>query len=158
MSDLLQCTVIHQGVPIGTVDLEMLGAQGLGTLTPLPAYQSIRWRILFAGALGREARVELLTRQADAVPSHPVIAKAALPFELLDWRGATVPANVVRLVELRTRPGVTVLVDFRAEGVGELASIAPPPAALADAIPPVRIDESTPARGMVDHPSSQRDV
>jgi hypothetical protein len=37
---------------------------------------------------------------------------AALTFELWDERGVYVPATVVRLVELKTRPGVTVFVAF----------------------------------------------
>lgn len=142
MSDVVPCTVTHHGVPIGTVDLEVLGTQGLGTLTPLPAYKSVRAWILLAGALGREARVELLTRQADAVPSHPLIAKAALAFELVDQRGAALPTDVVRLVELQTRPGVTVLADLRTDAAGKVAFMVPPLVAPGDAISLHRIDES----------------
>lgn len=40
MNSVLPCTVMHRGVPIGTVELEVVGEQGLGTLTPLPVGRS----------------------------------------------------------------------------------------------------------------------
>ena len=121
MSILLDCSVTHLGVPIGRVDLEIGDTQALGTLSPLPAYELVRPRILAAGRLGPAARVELLTLQADRSPSHPAIAAAALTLELWDSQGAQIQVDMVRLVELETQPGVTLLAELRTTAAGQPA-------------------------------------
>lgn len=109
----MRLSVTHRGVPVGFVDLEVDDHQGVGTLEPEPAYHAIAPVLRLAGVLGARARTELLTLDADATPSQPALEKAAaLTFELWDEHGVYVPATVVRLVELKTRPGVTVFVEF----------------------------------------------
>ena len=109
----MRLTVTHQGVPVGVVDLEVDDHQGIGTLEPEPAYETIAPLLWLAAALGPHARTELLTLGPEVAPSQPALQPAAsLTFELWDERGVYVPATVVRLVELKTRPGVTVFVEF----------------------------------------------
>jgi hypothetical protein len=109
----MRLTVTHEGVPIGVVDLDVDDHQGIGTLEPAPAYEAIAPTLWLAAALGARARTELLTLEPDAPPSEPALEKAAaLTFELWDERGVYVPTTVVRLVELKTRPGVTAFVEF----------------------------------------------
>jgi hypothetical protein len=110
---MIRYRVTHEGVPIGLVDLEMDDHQGVGTLEPEPAYEALAPALRSVAALGARARTELMTLPLDAKPSKPEMQRAAaLSFELWDERGAYVPATVVRLVELTTRPGVTVFVEF----------------------------------------------
>lgn len=105
--------VTHEGVPVGLVDLEVDDHQGVGTLDPSAAYEALAPTLRAAAALGARARTELMTLPLDAEPSQPEMQQAAaLAFELWDERGAYVPATVVRMVELATRSGVTVFVEF----------------------------------------------
>jgi len=113
MGPSLQCTVTHQGVPIGLVTLEVDERRGLGALEPAPAYEAVRPLILEVSRLGPMARVELLVLPPDAPVSSSAIGKAALEFELTDMLGAPIATDAVRLVELNSRPGVTVLAQFR---------------------------------------------
>ena len=109
----MRLTVTHQGVPVGVVDLDIDDHQGVGTLERAPAYESIAPVLWVAAAQGARARTELLTLDAEGTPSLPGLEKAAaLTFEVWDERGVYVPTAVVRLVELKTRPGITVFVEF----------------------------------------------
>ena len=109
----MRVTVTHEGVPVGLVNLEVDDHQGIGTLEPEPGYEAIAPALWLAAALGPRARTELLTLGPEAPPTQPAMQQAAsLTFELWDERGVYVPATVVRLVELKTRPGVTVFVEF----------------------------------------------
>lgn len=110
---MIRYRVTHDGVPVGLVDLDVDDHQGVGSLEPTPAYEALAPALRSVAALGARARTELMTLPLDAEPSNPEMQLAAsLTFELWDERGAYVPATVVRLVELTTRPGVTVFVEF----------------------------------------------
>ena len=128
MDHILNCTITHLGVPIGTVALEMGERQGLGTLDPFPGYDALRPIIQSVSRLGAKARVELLTLPPDVGPDTSAVGPAAsLAFELWDDRGGYVPVDVVRLVELQSRPGITVLVEFGRAGAAVPARNARPP-------------------------------
>jgi hypothetical protein len=100
-------------VPIGAVDLEIGTHRGTGTLSPLAGYEAIAPILRAAADLEAAARSMLLILPAEATPSSPALqAAAALTFELWDEQGVYVPATTVRLVELATRPGVTVFAEF----------------------------------------------
>ncbi|HEX5409326.1 MAG TPA: hypothetical protein VFW89_06110 [Gemmatimonadaceae bacterium] len=113
-------TVTHQGVPVGTVDLAIGTHQGVGTLDTLPGYQAVAPTLGAAARLGRVARSALLVMPSDGSTPFPELAEvqraAALTFELWDERGTYVPATMIRMVRLRTRPGITVFVDFGEAG------------------------------------------
>lgn len=102
------CTVLHHGVPIGTVEL---GDRELaaGTMSPTKGYAGIR-PIIQAGS---EALLQLgffgaaaQTRPAD---STALAAAAALTFELADAEGRDVPATFVNLIEAPEDDRVVVL-------------------------------------------------
>jgi len=102
-------------VPIGTVELEIGTHQGIGTLNPLAGYEAVAPILRAAADLGPAARAALLVLPTDATPSRRALqTAAALVFELWDEQGVYVPASTVRLVELATRPGVTVFAEFGA--------------------------------------------
>jgi hypothetical protein len=128
MEASLQCTVTHQGVPIGLVTLDVDERRGLGTLQPSPAYDAVRPLIQDVARLGPMARVELLVLPPDAPVSSPAIGKAALEFDLVDMLGSSIPTEAVRLVELHSRPGVTVLAQFRRAPAAVPARTRVPPA------------------------------
>ncbi|HEX8715414.1 MAG TPA: hypothetical protein VF722_00450 [Gemmatimonadaceae bacterium] len=113
-------TVTHQGVPVGTVELEIGTRQGLGTLDPLDGYATVAPTLRAAARFGGVARSALLVMPTDGsapFPALPALQRAAaLTFELRDERGGYVSATMIRLVELRTRPGVTVFVEFGEAG------------------------------------------
>ena len=124
----MRYTVTHRGVPVGTVDLEIGTTQALGSLEPAPAYEAIRPIIQDASRLGAEARTELFVLPADAEPrSRGLNPAASLVFGLEDEHGAQVAVDVVRLVELQVRPGVTVFVEFKHAASDVLAPRRPAP-------------------------------
>jgi len=115
-------TVTHEGVPIGKVELEIGARQGIGSLEPSPAYESIAPTLREVKSLGGHALVELLVLPVDEEPSIPALRPAAaLRFELWDELGVYVPAAVVRLVDLQSRAGVTVFAEFGESSADVLA-------------------------------------
>jgi hypothetical protein len=102
------CTVLHHGVPIGTVEL---GERELvaGTLAPTEAYSAIRSTI----QAGSEALLQLgffgAAMQSPLGRPAGLAQAAALTFELVDRNGHDIPATFVNLIEAPGDARVVVL-------------------------------------------------
>jgi hypothetical protein len=101
-------TVLHHGVPIGTVELRE-GELAAGTLTATDAYAAIRPTV----QAGSEALLQLGFFCAAAKPlfERPaaLTEAAALTFELVDRNGRDIPATFVNLIEAPGDERVVVL-------------------------------------------------
>ena len=137
----MRYTITHQGVPVGTVDLEPSGDVAAGSVAPLPAYDALR-------PVARAATVALrnlapigprppdppLFGQRDPDPAAAAAQEAlrrgadlGRSLELRDPTGALVPADFVELTDWPGgHPEVAVLVRFRGAHPGGPAVRRPP--------------------------------
>ena len=104
----MRYTVLHHGVPIGTVELtdRELAA---GTMAPTEAYQAVRPTI----RSGSEALLQLgffgAASQMPGADRESLSAAAALAFELTDLDGRDVPVTFLNLIEAPGDERVVVL-------------------------------------------------
>jgi hypothetical protein len=127
-------TVVHEGVPVGAVELPEGRRWAGGLLEPLPAFEALR--PLFAAAAGRLAATRLLALAAGEAPevgdlppdaSEALRRAAALSFELRDAAGLPVAADVVRLADAGDRRGVIARAYFYHAGAPVPATLRPRP-------------------------------
>jgi hypothetical protein len=106
----MKCTVTHQGVPIGTVELPSSGDYFTVGVVPLGAYAAIQSLVRSASvaladvALGREANTV-------ALQSAAALGRA---LELRDSSGAFVPVDFIELTEWpRGTPEIAAFIRLR---------------------------------------------
>jgi hypothetical protein len=106
--------IVHLGVPIGEVDLDLGKDPAAGTVTPLPGYAALRNQVRAATRSLRAFGIGLPT----GTPPNPndLAAGAALgrELELRDEQNALVKTDFIELCDWEGEPlGVTVWVRAR---------------------------------------------
>jgi len=119
-------TITHQGVPIGTIELDEAEHRIAAAVAPLPAYESIR-PIVRAASIALRA-VAVSAEDADSRSRDALHRGAALgrDLELQSSKGELVPTDFIELVEWPGEtPEVRAWVGLRGVPAREPARVGP---------------------------------
>jgi len=130
-------TITHQGVPLGTVELDPAQQRVAAAVATLPAYEAIRPIIQAASAALRAAAVgggEADTGSRDALQRGAALGK---DLELRDSAGELVPTDFIELAEWPGEdPEVRAWIGFRGVPAAQPARRSPPKREGPESAPP----------------------
>ena len=121
----MQCFVTHNGIPIGSVELDPKAPYAQGRLAPMAALGALR-PILDSAIVPPRVGKRLLRLAPGARPdvtnldgqvAEALKALAALTFELRNAHNALIPADMVRIIDAHDGRGVCVRAYFTREGL-----------------------------------------
>jgi hypothetical protein len=118
--------IVHRGVPIGDVELDLTTDPAIGAVAPLEGYDAIRDTV--RAATGALIAMGMGTTAPQGSPDPTALALGALlgrELELRDPQNSLVKTDYVEVAEWNDEPRVTVWVRARGAFGGVPASPAP---------------------------------
>src|ERR1051325_11926077 len=108
-------SILHRGIPIGDVDLDLASDPAVGLVATLPSYEQLRERVLIA-TRALQASISGASDASLSLSAEAIASGAALgrELELRDRQGAPIQTDIIELTDWETDPlGVTVWVRMR---------------------------------------------
>jgi hypothetical protein len=118
----MRYSILHNGVPVGEVDLDLTGDPAVGVVNPLPGYAAVSSRVQGA------TRAFISTMSNEMSPNRPALTDGAAlgrELELRDENHELVKTDFIELADWQGRP-LNVTVWVRARGAFAGVASRPP--------------------------------